>query len=187
MEIEKQQVPSNDTNRPAKLPEPGQTAVSHWSGDLQQKPARGIYYETPHRRMHPTGWRTKRHFKRKHLRRSNEHYANMDRIGTQFTMLPMAIGMLVIMLVLASMFVSLTAVVEATHERYQQEVTTLADILPKDSLKMDDEHGMLIYQMLDQGMQTTVPLSQISQNLIHAEVAIEDQYFWTDPGSISQG
>ncbi len=63
-----------------------------------------------------------------------------------------------------------------------QEVTTLADILPKDSLKMYDEHGTLIYQMLDQGMQTTVPLSQISQNLINAEVAIEDHYFWTGPG-----
>jgi len=47
---------------------------------------------------------------------------------------------------------------------------------------MYDEHGTLIYQMLGQGMQTTVPLSQISQNLINAEVAIEDQYFWTDPG-----
>ena len=49
-------------------------------------------------------------------------------------------------------------------------------------VKMYDEHDTLFYQMLDQGMQTTVPLSQISQNLINAEVAIEDQYFWTDPG-----
>lgn len=36
--------------------------------------------------------------------------------------------------------------------------------------------------MLDQGMQTSVPLSQISAHLIDAEVAIEDQYFWTNPG-----
>src|SRR5271157_324368 len=181
MKEEKHLVSTNDTHRPAKLPEPDQT-TTQWLGNLPQKPARGIYYEAPHRRTHPTGWRTRRHFKRKHLRRSNEHYANTDRIGTQFTMLPMAIGMLVIMLVLASIFVSLTAVVEATHERYQQKVTTLEDILPKDSLKMYDTHGTLIYQMLDQGMQTTVPLSHIPQNLINAEVAIEDHYFWTDPG-----
>ncbi len=175
-------VSTNDNYSPAKLPESGQAAIAQWLSDHPQKPARGVYYEASHRRMHPAGWLIRRHFKRKHLRRSNEQYATVDRIGTQFTMLPMAIGMLVIMLVLASMFVSLTAVVEATHERYQQEVTTLADILPKDSLKMYDTHGTLIYQMLDQGMQTTVPLSQISQNLKNAEVAIEDQYFWTDPG-----
>jgi len=156
MKKEKQHVLPNDTDTLAKLPNPGQTAVSQRLSDLPQKPASGIYYKTPHQRTHPTGWRTRRHFKRKYLRRSNEHYANMDRIGTQFTMLPMAIGMLVLMLVLASMFVSLTAVVEATHERYQQEVTTLADILPKDSLKMYDEHGTLIYKILDQGMQTTL-------------------------------
>ncbi len=179
---EKQQVLPNDTDRPAKLPEPDQIAVRQQSGNLPQQPARGFYYEAPHQRTYSKGWRTRRHFKRKYLRRSNEHYAKIERIGTQITMLPIATGMLVIMLVLASMFVSLTAVVEATHERYQQEVTTLADILPKDSLKMYDEHGTLIYQMLNQGMQTTVPLSQISQNLINAEVAIEDQYFWTDPG-----
>ncbi len=165
-----------------KLPESGQAAIAQWLSDHPQKPARGVYYEASHRRMHPAGWLIRRHFKPKHLRRSNAQYATVDRIGTQFTMLPMAIGMLVIMLVLASMFVSFIAVVEATHERYQQEVTTLADILPKDSLKMYDEHGTLIYQMLDQGMQTTVPLSQISQNLINAEVAIEDHYFWTGPG-----
>ncbi len=70
----------------------------------------------------------------------------------------------------------------ATQQRYGQQVTTLADILPGDSLKMYDVHGTLIYQMLDQGLQTTVPLSQISPNLAHAEIAIEDQYFWTNPG-----
>src|SRR5438876_6521613 len=182
MKKEKQRVSANDTDRPAKLPEPSQTAAGQRLGDLPQQPTRGVYYEASHRQMHPTGWRIRRHFKRKNLRRSNEHYATVDRIGTQFTMLPMATGTLVELVVLASMLVSLTAVVEATQARYQQEVTTLEDILPKDSLKMYDEHGTLIYQMLDQGMQTTVQLSQISKNLVNAEVAIEDQYFWTDPG-----
>src|SRR2546421_2406859 len=175
-------VSTNDNYSPAKLPESGQAAIAQWLSDHPQKPARGVYYEASHRRMHPAGWVIRRHFKRKHLRRSNAQYATVDRIGTQFTMLPMATGMLVIMLVLASMFVSFIAVVEATHERYQQEVTTLADILPKDSLKMYDQHGTMIYQMVDQGLQTTVPLSQISQNLINAEVATEDQNFWSDPG-----
>jgi membrane peptidoglycan carboxypeptidase len=177
MNEEKQLVPANDTDKPEKLPDPGQRQIK-----LPQKPNIGLYYETPHRRMHPVGWHTRRHFKRKYLRRSNQQYAAIDRIGTQFIMLPMATGALVMILVLASTLVSLAAVVEATHERYQPKVTTLEDILPKDSLKMYDEHGTPIYQMLDQGMQTTVPLSQISQNLINAEVAIEDRYFWTDSG-----
>src|SRR6266853_5768832 len=36
--------------------------------------------------------------------------------------------------------------------------------------------------MVDQGLQTTVPLSQISPNLVYAEIATEDQYFWSNPG-----
>jgi membrane peptidoglycan carboxypeptidase len=182
MEQEKHLVPTNDTYRPAMLPEHSQAAAAQRLNDLPQKPARGVYYEVPHRLMHPTGWRTRRYIKRRHLRHSNEQYAAIDRIGTQLTILPMALGVLAFIVVLASILVSITAIVEATQERYQQNATTLADILPKDSLKMYDMHGTLIYQMLDQGMQTTVPLSQISQNLINAEVAIEDQYFWTNPG-----
>ena len=182
MEQEKHLVRANDTYRPAKLPEHSRAAAAQRLSDLPQKPARGVYYTVPHRLTHPTGWRTRRYFKRKHLRLSNEQYAAIDRIGTQFTMLPMALGALAFIVVLASILVGLTAIVQATQERYQQQATTLADIIPKDSLKMYDMHGTLIYQMLDQGMQTTVPLSQISQNLINAEVAMEDQYFWTDPG-----
>lgn len=181
MEKEKQRVSADNTDRPAKLPAPVQTSGQRLS-ELPPRPDRRVYHEIPHRRMHPVGWRTRRHFKRKKLRRSNKQYAAVDRIGTQFTMLPIATGILVMILVLASSLVSITAVVEATQARYQQDVTTLAEILSKDSLKMYDTHGTLIYQMLDQGMQTTVPLSQISQNLINAEVAIEDHYFWTDPG-----
>jgi len=78
--------------------------------------------------------------------------------------------------------VAFSAVVMATQQHYQQQVTTLADILPKDNLKMYDKHGTMIYQMTDQGLQTTVPLKDISPNLIHAEIAMEDQYFWTNPG-----
>jgi membrane peptidoglycan carboxypeptidase len=174
---DKQLVPSYDIDKPEKLPEHGQQLR-----ELPQNPIIPVYYEAPHRRMHPVGWRTRRYFKRKKLRRSNQQYAVVDRIGTQFAILPIATGILLMIFVLASMLVSITAVVEATQERYQPKVTTLEDILPKDSLKMYDEHGTLIYQMLDQGMQTTVPFSQISQNLINAEVAVEDRYFWTDSG-----
>lgn len=166
----------------AKLPVHSRAAAAQRLGQLPQKPVPGVYYAASHRRVHPMGWRIKRYLKRKNLRRTNQQYLAIDRIGTQWTMLPMAIGTLVVMLVLGTLLVGLTAAVEATQERYGQDTTTLADILPKDSLKMYDANGTLIYQMVSQGLQTTVPLSQISPNLINAEVATEDQYFWDNPG-----
>ena len=143
---------------------------------------RGVYYSVPHRNPNPRGWRTRRHLKRKNLRRSNQQVAAIERIGTQWSMLPLALGSLIVIVVLATVLVAFSAVVMATQQHYQQQVTTLADILPKDNLKMYDKHGTMIYQMTDQGLQTTVPLKDISPNLIHAEIAMEDQYFWTNPG-----
>src|SRR5215470_4015730 len=140
MEQEKYLVAANDTCRPAKLPEHSRAAAAQRLNDLPQKPARGVYYAVPHRLTHPTGWRTRRYLKRKHLRLSNEQYATTDRIGTQFTMLPMALGGLAFIVVLASIFVGVTAIVQATQERFQQKMTTLADIIPRDSLKMYDMH-----------------------------------------------
>jgi membrane peptidoglycan carboxypeptidase len=173
---------ASDAATPAKLPVHSRAAAAQRLNDAPQQIERGAYYAVPHRQYKPTGWRTKRYIKRKNLRRINRQYAAIDRIGTQGTMLPMAMGALVIMIVLASVLVTLTAVVEATQLRYQEDVPTLADILPGDSLKMYDMHGAMIYQMVDQGLQTTVPLSQISPNLVHAEIATEDQYFWSNPG-----
>ncbi len=171
-----------DAPKPATLPVTSRAAAAQRLNALPEKPARGVYYPVPHRKTAPTGWRTRRYIKRRHLRRSAEQYAVVERMGTQYTMLPMAFIALLIMVLVTGLMVGLTAAVEATQQRYSQQVTTLEDILPKDSLKMYDEHGTMIYQMVDQGLQTTVPLSQISQNLINAEVATEDQNFWSDPG-----
>ena len=167
---------------PAKLPMHSRAAAAQRLDERPEHNIRGTYYAVPHHNPHPRGWRTKRHLKRKNLRRSNQQYAVIDRIGTQWSMLPLAFGSLIVIVVLAGLLITLTAVVEATQQHYQQQVVTLGDILPKDNLKMYDKHGTLMYQMLDQGLQTTEPLSAISRNLVNAEVAIEDQYFWTDPG-----
>src|SRR6266567_2020732 len=194
MDKEKQVIPAHsasdisnvsDTSRAprqAKLPAHSRAMAAQRLNDAPLKTTRGVYYPAPHRKFQPDGWRTRRYIKRKHLRRSNQQYAEVDRIGTHVTMLPMALIALVIMVVLAGLLVTLTAVVEAIQLRYQQDVVTLADILPGDSLKMYDMHGTMIYQMTNQGFQTTVPLSQISPNLVNAEIATEDQYFWTNPG-----
>src|SRR5260370_27305630 len=178
---------ASDAAKPAKLPVHSRAAAAQRLNDAPQQIERGAYYPVPHKQYKPAGWRTKRYIKRKNLRRSNQHYAITDRIGTRGTMLPMALGALVIMIVLAGVLVTLTAVVEATQLRYQQDVTTLADILPGDSLKMYDMHGTMLYQMIDQGLQTTVPFSQISPNLVHAEIATEDQYFWANHDYVITG
>jgi membrane peptidoglycan carboxypeptidase len=175
------EVQGTTLKRPAKLPLHSRAAAAQRLNDRPEKPPRGVYYAVPHRRLYPTGWRTKRHIKRKLLNQSNRRYAAADR-STQWSMLPMAFGTMIVFLLAASFLVTLSALANATQQRYGQQVTTLADILPKDSLKIYDSHGALLYQAIDQGLQTTVPLSKISRHLIDAEVATEDQTFWDNSG-----
>lgn len=180
--LDSSQAPSPAAPKPATLPVHSRAAAAQRLNDLPANSGRGVYYPVPHRLSQPPGWRTRRYIKRRALERSRQHYALVDRLGTQWTMLPMAFGALAILIALTGLFFTLTAAVEATQLHYQQDVTTLQDILPGDSLKMYDEHNTLMYQMADQGLQTTVALNQISPYLINAEVATEDQNFWSDPG-----
>src|SRR5579883_821389 len=150
--------------KPATSPEQRRAAVAQRMGEKPPQVTRGVYYSAPQRSTHAPGWRTRRYLKRKYLRRSNLQVAAMEHLSTQLTLLPMALIALVIVLLMSGVLV------------------TLADILPGDSLKLYDRHGTLFYQMTNEGLQTSVPLSQISRNLINAEVAIEDQNFWKNAG-----
>src|SRR6266516_4351835 len=105
---------------PAKLPAHTRAAAAQRLSERLQGNVRGVYYPVPHRNNYPQGWRTRRHLKRKNLRRSNEQYAAIERIGTQWAMLPMALGALIVVVILATLLVTLTAVVEATQQRYSQ-------------------------------------------------------------------
>lgn len=69
-----------------------------------------------------------------------------------------------------------------TQARYIGQVMALHDLLPRDNLKMYDSKGVLIGQLLDQGMHTSVSISDVSPLLINATVATEDKNFWTNPG-----
>lgn len=166
----------------AQLPAHSRAAAAQRLNAQPERPERGVYYAVPHRQTNPTGWRTRRHIKRKYLRHSNQRYAAAESTATKWAMLPLAFGSLIFIIIMASVLVTFSAVVGATQQRYQQQVTTLDDILPKDSLRMYDTHGTPLYQAIDQGIQTSVPLAKISPNLAHAEIAIEDQYFYTNPG-----
>ena len=174
--------PTQPTTKLATLPDYSRAAAAQRLNDVPEQPARGLYYPVPHKQEHPMGWRVKRHFKRKFLHQSNLRFASADRASTNIAILPLALGSLICVIVLASTLVTIAAAVQATQLRFNQQVTTLADILPQDSLKMYDSHGVMLFQAIDQGLQTTVPFDKISPNLAHAEIAIEDQYFWSNPG-----
>jgi penicillin-binding protein 1A len=169
-------------HKPARLPEESRAAAAQRLSERPLPATRGVHYVAPHRRLHKSGWRTRRYLMRKHLRRSNLRVAALERQGTQLTLLPMALIALAILFVMSGVLVGAIAMINATQQRFGSSVVTLADILPGDNLKMYDDRGTLFYQMVQDGLQTTVPLSQISQNLINAEVAIEDQNFWKNAG-----
>ena len=173
---------NGDERKPAVLPASSRAAAAQRLSDRPLPATRGVSYMAPQRRAHAPGWHTRRYLMRKHLHRSNLHEAAMERISTQLTLLPMAIIALIIVLVMSGILVGAMGLISATQQRYGTDVVTLQDILPKDNLRMYDDQGTLMYQMTKDGLQTTVPLSQISHSLINAEVAIEDQNFWKNAG-----
>ena len=173
---------SQHPNTPAKLTLQSHAAVTQRLIDRPFPAPHGFYYDVPHRPLHSRGWHLRRHLKRKRLRRSYQRYAATDRLGTRWSMLPMAFVILALVVAVGSLLVGYTGFTEAVGLRYQGAITTLADILPKDSLRMYDAHGTPIYEAVDQGLQVSEPFNAISPNLVQAEIAIEDHSFWTNPG-----
>jgi len=174
---------SNEQPRvPAKLPPQSRAAAAQRLDERPLPAIRGHYYDVPHLPLHPRGWYLRRHLKRKNLHRSNQQYTVVERVGTHFSLLPLAFAILVLIVVAGSFFVVYTAFATAANQRFQGDIVRLADILPKDSLRIYDEHRTTIYEAVDQGLQISEPLNNISPNLVDAEMAIEDQYFWTNPG-----
>ncbi len=99
-----------------------------------------------------------------------------------------AIGSVV--LVLLVIFVSLSGVAayagfrfySDTQAKYIPRLLTLHDLMPRDNLKMYDSQGVMIAQLADQGVHTTVTLDQVAPILVNATVATEDKDFWTNSG-----
>ena len=157
-------------------------ATSQYLADRYLPPPPAYRYDVPHYPLHSTGWRLRRHFKRKWLHRTIQRSTVTDRVSVLLSILPIAFVLLALVVALGSVLVGYASLSQAIDRRYQGEITTLADMLPKDSLRMYDAHGSLIYEAVDQGLQTSEPLNDISPHLVHAEIAIEDHTFWTNPG-----
>ena len=72
--------------------------------------------------------------------------------------------------------------ITTTQKTYDNRLLTIQDLLPPDNLKIYDSRGVLLDQMADQGLHTTVTFDQISSELLNATVATEDKNFWTNTG-----
>ena len=68
------------------------------------------------------------------------------------------------------------------HATFDNKLLTLRDLLPLDNLKIYDSKGVLIDQLTNNGLHTTVTYDQISPYLREATVATEDKNFWSNPG-----
>lgn len=55
-------------------------------------------------------------------------------------------------------------------------------VASKDNVQIYDRNGKLIYQFAQDGLQHSIPISQMPVDIINATVAIEDHTFWTNPG-----
>jgi membrane peptidoglycan carboxypeptidase len=167
---------------PARLPAHSRAAAAQKLDERPLPTTRGVYYDVPHKQQRPPGSRLRRHLKWKNLHRNNSLYSATDRASTRWSLIPVSLGILALLVGVSGFFVAYSALTKAVDQRYEGQVVTLLDVLPKDNLKMYDMHGTMIFQATDQGLQTSEPLNAISPNLMHAEIAIEDQYFWSNPG-----
>ncbi|HLG65482.1 MAG TPA: transglycosylase domain-containing protein [Ktedonosporobacter sp.] len=69
-----------------------------------------------------------------------------------------------------------------TQAKYLHSVLTLRDLVPRDNLKMYDSKGVMLAQLTDQGIHTSVALKDVSRDLINATIATEDKNFWQNSG-----
>ncbi len=136
-----------------------------------------------------TAWRWQRHRKLllRHFSRKRLRQAHIDARRT-FTRFWLVIG--TAFLALLIVFSSITGAgafvayryYSDVQSKYVPEVLTLRELVPRDNLKMYDSKGVLIGQLTDQGIHTSVTLNNVAPDLINATVATEDKNFWTNEG-----
>ncbi|HEX4203891.1 MAG TPA: transglycosylase domain-containing protein [Ktedonobacteraceae bacterium] len=173
---------SHATTVAAKLPANSRAAAAQRLNDTPNQVPHGVYYAATHNPLHSTDWWIKRHMKRRNLHLSNVRYAVTAGKSTKWAILPIGVGTLLIIALATTLIMSLSVTSNVTNTQYHTQIATLADLIPKDNLKMYDTSHHLLYQSTGQGVQTSEPLGKISQNLKNAEIDIEDQNFWKNNG-----
>ena len=132
----------------------------------------------------------KRRLRKIILRRYSRNQLRAARVRERRANRRLGISIASTVLVLLVVFVSVGSTagyvgyrfVHTTQITYQQRVVTLPDLLPIDNLKMYDSKGVLIDQLTDNGIHTTVTFDQIAPIMQDATVATEDKNFWSNQG-----
>ena len=100
---------------PAKLQPHSHAAAAQRLGERRLPAPPGVYYDVPHHPPHSRGWHLRRHLKRKRLNRTNQQYVATDRVGTYWSLLPLAFVILVLAVATGSLlagYVALSATVD---------------------------------------------------------------------------
>ena len=129
-----------------------------------------------------------------YLRHLSRKYIQQARMEKRRAFYRLWLSIASISLVLLIIFLSMTGVAAYTGfhlyqsaQQYTPQVLTLRQLVPLDNLKMYDSKGILIGQLTDQGLHTSVNFEQVTPAVVNATVAIEDKNFWTNPGIDIQG
>jgi hypothetical protein len=134
-----------------------------------------IAQQTPYARRHAA---LRRRLTRANLRRAHHKEVRQSHKLILGSLLGTAIPLFLLVMLLGGA----TGLALLYYASQRSALASIAQDFPADSLKIYDSSGTLIDELNDQGTQTTVPLKQISPNVTHATIAIEDKDFWTNQG-----
>ncbi len=120
----------------------------------------------------------RRHWKRSRMKTHSRRLARQQRRVS----IGMAAGVLAPSGLAVMVALALVGIAALYLYYMQPQIASIASNLPKDSLKVYDSQGDLIYELADEGLQTTVSLDQVSVDAINATTAIEDKDYWQNQG-----
>jgi len=182
-----------DEGESGNIPEPTQGRLSK-----EERPQRSLlsYTDTPIRQMyapHSTllvDTQRKQRLRKIMLRRYSRNQLRAARIRDRRANHRFWISIACTTLALLVVFLSVGSTagyvsyrfVHTTQVTFQHSVVTLPDLLPLDNLKIYDSKGVLIDQLADNGIHTSVTFDQIAPITINATVATEDKNFWSNTG-----
>jgi len=94
--------------------------------------------------------------------------------------------MAIVVAIAALVAVVTSGAVSAGAGYYQVRAADIAalnrTVAAKDSVRVYDANGILLYEFADSGVQHSVPLAKIPVAVINATIAIEDHSFWDNQG-----
>jgi membrane peptidoglycan carboxypeptidase len=120
----------------------------------------------------------RRHWKRDRLHASTYRYHRQQRRVRNGIITSILVPSMLALMVT----ISLAGLALLYYAYGKAQLDNLAAILPNDSLKVYDSQGTLLYELGDDGSQTTIALNEVSVNVINATTAIEDKDFWQNQG-----